>query len=137
MEAVHEHLASEEGNFDVPHLRGKLHVGKDVFNPTMTLASPLLAASIDTQSDEDILDMFTGTGYVGLVAAQNGARVVACDLNPKAVECARNNATTLNLDSKFISIQSDLFDALGSAQFDLISANPPLFPGQLKSRTTC
>ncbi len=68
------------------------------------------------------LDMGTGTGYIAEAALDEGAEVTAADIDPEAVEAARNR-----LPSKVDVIQSDLFaDVQGS--FDVVAFNPPYLP---------
>lgn len=72
-----------------------------------------------------VLDMGTGTGIIAVAAAELGAEVTACDINPDAVEAARKNATDAKV--KVNLIVSDLFENV-SGKFDLITFNPPYLP---------
>jgi methylase of polypeptide subunit release factors len=72
-------------------------------------------------------DVGTGTGVLALVLAQRGARVVATDLEPRAVECARDNARRFGLEDRIDVLQADLF---AGGRADLIVANPPWLPAQ-------
>lgn len=78
------------------------------------------------------LDVGTGTGVLAFVLARAGARVVATDVEPGAVACARDNAERLGLAAAVEVAVADLFPADGS--FDLVVSNPPWLPGP--ARTT-
>jgi release factor glutamine methyltransferase len=94
-----------------------------VYNPSDD--SFLLVGVIEVAPEERLLDMGTGTGIVALHAARAGARVVAADINPHAVACARSNA--LRNDLKVDVRQSDLFGNVEGV-FDVITFNPPYLP---------
>jgi Methyltransferase small domain len=69
-------------------------------------------------------DLGTGCGIQAVHAAEHSARVVASDLNPRAVACA---TLTMELnDLTTVSVRrGDLFEAVSGEQFDLLVANPP------------
>jgi release factor glutamine methyltransferase len=73
------------------------------------------------------LDLCTGSGYLAIVAAQQGAReVFAIDVSRRAVLAAR-----LNGRLNGVAIQSrrgDLFEPIDGQSFDLIVSNPPYIP---------
>jgi methylase of polypeptide subunit release factors len=71
------------------------------------------------------LDVGTGTGVLAFVLARAGARVVATDLEPAAVACARDNAGRLGLADRVEVVQADLFTG---GSFDLVVSNPPWLP---------
>jgi release factor glutamine methyltransferase len=68
------------------------------------------------------LDMGTGTGYIAEAALDEGAEVTAADIDPEAVEAARNR-----LPSKVDVIQSDLFENVQDS-FEVVAFNPPYLP---------
>lgn len=76
------------------------------------------------------LDMGTGCGVGAVFAARRGYRVVALDINPAAVRCARINVLLHNLEPQVDIRQGDLFEAVPGEQFDLVLFNPPFFVGQ-------
>jgi release factor glutamine methyltransferase len=78
-----------------------------------------------------VLDVGTGCGMLGILAAKKAGSVVAVDLNPYAIHCARENSALNNVRSKIDFIQSDLFTALNAkATFDLIIFNAPYLPSE-------
>lgn len=97
----------------------------------ITRVSHLLGEALlaETRAGERVLDMGTGCGVNGILAARRGARVVAVDVNPAAVAATRDNAARngVALDVR----QSDVFGAVDGA-FDLIVFDPPFrwFPAR-------
>jgi release factor glutamine methyltransferase len=88
--------------------------------------SLLLADNLVAGIGERVLDMGTGTGLLGLIAAKYGGQVVAVDLNERALKCAKENAK-LNGIRNFKTRKSDLFSKVPE-KFDLIIFNPPYLP---------
>ena len=73
-----------------------------------------------------VADVCTGSGCVAVAIAveRRGARVVAADLSPSALEIARRNATRHGVRDRVECVQGDLLTPLAGS-FDLIVANPP------------
>ncbi|MDB5900544.1 MAG: methyltransferase-like protein, partial [Ramlibacter sp.] len=65
-----------------------------------------------------------------VLARRGVARIVATDLNPRALACARENIQRLDLQGQVEVIEADLFPA-GMAP--LIVCNPPWLPGKPSS----
>ncbi len=99
-----------------------------VFHPGQHFSSKILAhyvAELPLRRQR-VLDMGTGSGVVGIVAAQHGAEALAVDVNPHAVALAQKNAQAHGLSLRVLL--SDLFQNLtGEAKFDWIIFNPPFF----------
>lgn len=70
------------------------------------------------------LDMGTGVGVLALLAAKHSEKVIAVDINFRALQFARFNAQMNGL-TNIQFIQGDMFTALKEQQFDLIFNNPP------------
>jgi methylase of polypeptide subunit release factors len=70
------------------------------------------------------LDLGTGTGVQAMLAARHSERVIASDLNPRALEFARFNAG-LNGISNIEFVEGDLFEPVEGTKFDLVVCNPP------------
>ncbi len=71
------------------------------------------------------LDLCTGSGVQALLAAAHSERVLAVDINPRAVRCARFNATVSGAANMEVA-EGNLFEPVSATdRFDLITANPP------------
>src|SRR5690349_9954341 len=71
-----------------------LVVAPGVLNPRLMRSGEFLAAQLEAQLNTrtaEVLDMGTGSGVGAVVAARHARRVVAVDINPAAVRCARAN----------------------------------------------
>ncbi|MFL6293068.1 MAG: methyltransferase [Thermoanaerobaculia bacterium] len=107
----------------------------DVLNPVVFRSGELLARTVAESplaepSTNCALDMGTGTGVGAVFLARRGWRVVAVDLNPEAVRCARINALLNRLEDRIEVRQGDLFGPVEGERFDLILFNPPFFRGE-------
>ena len=98
-----------------------------VVSPDVYAPNPLGLAAIvlDEVRDEDrVLDMGTGSGVNGIVAASRAHKVLAVDVNPAAVACAGDNAERNGVADRVTVQESDLFQN-ASGRFDLIIFDPP------------
>lgn len=110
-----------------------LRVHPTVFHPKYFGSSTILAeyiASLNLRG-KSFLDMGAGSGVVGLFAARAGAMVTGVDINPKAVQCAGENAAAAGFDIEYQ--HGDLFSGLQDRRFDVIAWNPPFFPKPVSS----
>jgi release factor glutamine methyltransferase len=69
--------------------------------------------------------MGTGSGVGAVMAARHAGRVVAVDVNPAAVHCARVNAHLNGLEQRIEVRHGDLFTPVSGERFDLVLFNPP------------
>jgi hypothetical protein len=88
----------------------------------LNLSSHTLARLIPSTSVDSALDVGAGCGVHAIRAARHACRVVATDLNPRALEFARFNAALNGASVEFR--EGDLWQPVGSDRFDLIVANP-------------
>ena len=73
---------------------------------------------------EAALDLGTGCGIQALLAAKHSARVVATDVNERALAFAAFNAALNGIDVVEFR-QGDLFEPVAGERFGLLVANPP------------
>ncbi len=88
----------------------------------------LLADDLDVREGEHVLELGTGCGLLAILAAKAGARVLATDVNPAALRCARNNSRTHDVEKRVEFRLGDLFEPVDDERFDLIILNPPYLP---------
>lgn len=90
--------------------------------------SILLARHMGVRPADVVLDLGTGVGFLGILAARTAHQVVATDVVPASVECARANAILNGLHQKMDFRPGDLYEPVSGMTFDLILANPPQMP---------
>lgn len=76
------------------------------------------------------LDLCTGSGIHAVLASAHSEQVLAVDINPRAAHCTHFNAQALGITNLEVVV-GDLFEAMPSTRFDLITANPPFVPSPL------
>ncbi|MEM1539042.1 MAG: class I SAM-dependent methyltransferase [Candidatus Bathyarchaeia archaeon] len=106
------------------------NVWSNVYEPAED--SFLFAENLTLEKDEVVLDMGTGCGILGIVAAHKASIVIAVDINPHAVRCAKENARLNGVADKIFLVQGDLFAPVKVVKiFDLILFNAPYLPTDL------
>jgi release factor glutamine methyltransferase len=92
----------------------------------ITGMSHLLGEAVlkEVRESDRVLDMGTGSGVNAVLAASKSAEVVAVDINPVAVEAARNNAAHNGVADRIEIRRSDVFSNV-DGEFDLIIFDPP------------
>ncbi len=119
-----------EKGIEIPGLPGRLHPHYGVFTPTRGEYPELLALA-PAPTGKRVFDLGTGTGVLGfLMLARDAREVVATDVAPRAVACARDNAERLGFADRFTVYEADLFPPVKEAKADLIVCNPPWLPLQ-------
>jgi SAM-dependent methyltransferase len=119
---------------EIPEAGGRIHPHFGVFAPIrreyvdLVATAPLPAACA---SSSVAFDIGTGTGVLAAVLARCGVeRVVATDLDPRALVCARENVRQLGLWERIDVVQADLFPEGCAA---LVVCNPPWIPARPSS----
>jgi len=83
--------------------------------------------------DSKVLDLFAGSGGLGLECASRGAEhITAVDNNPKCIKVIKENYDKTKLNDKVTVIQGDMIKALSQLsgqQFDLVILDPPYKKG--------
>ncbi len=77
-----------------------------------------------------VVDVCTGSGCLAILLAHRfpAARVDACDLSADALDVAKINVREHQLEQRVHLFQSDVFDAVPPARYDVILSNPPYEP---------
>lgn len=102
----------------------------DHIRPTTDRVKETLFNILQGQCEETrVLDLFSGTGNLGIEALSRGAiKAVFVEKNPKSIEIIMKNLELLKLDKLSYSVfKKDVFSYLESnkEQFDLIFVDPP------------
>ena len=119
---------------EIPEAGGRIHPHFGVFAPirreyvdlVSTTPLPAVCASCSVA-----FDIGTGTGVLAAVLARRGIeRLVATDLDPRALACARENVRQLGLSERIEVVQADLYPEGRPA---LVICNPPWIPARPSS----
>ena len=113
----------------VPALGATVHPGYGVFSPVRGEYVDLVAhAPLADPVPRTAFDLGTGTGVLAAVLAQRGVdRVVATDINPRAVASAADNTARLGVADRVSVVEADLYPP---GRADLVVCNPPWLPGE-------
>jgi ribosomal protein L3 glutamine methyltransferase len=73
------------------------------------------------------VDICTGSGCLGVLLADAfpDAQIDVVDISPDAIAVANINIANYGLQERITAIESDMFTALASKQYDVIISNPP------------
>jgi len=119
---------------DLPGVQLRIHPHYGVFAPirheyvNLVAQAPLPAA---LALQDLAFDIGTGTGVLAAVLARRGiGKVIATDLEPRALSCARDNLERLGLAAQVTVQQADLYPA---GQAALVVCNPPWLPARPSS----
>ena len=103
-----------------------------VFAPTRHEYVQLLLDAPLPNTCDVAFDIGTGTGLLAIILAQRGIKqVIATDLNPRALDCASENFTRLELTNVQLQ-QADLYPT-NTPLANLIVCNPPWLPAKPSS----
>lgn len=108
----------------------RIHPRHGVFSPVRGEYLELLkrVAWPGGRTPASAFDIGTGSGVIAAVLAARGVpRVMATDLNPQAITCARDNAARLGLGARVEVLACDLFPP---GRAPLVVCNPPWLPGK-------
>jgi methylase of polypeptide subunit release factors len=112
---------------EVRALGARIHPHYGVFAPTRADYVDLVGRA-PLGPAATAFDIGTGTGVLAALLARRGvAEVVATDINPAAVTCARENLARLGLGGRVTVHRMDLFPP---GRADLVVCNPPWVPGR-------
>lgn len=104
-------------------------VDKEVYEPAEDTF--LGADQIKASENDIVLDVGTGCGIFAVLAARNAERVVAVDVNPYAIECAKRNAENNGVKDMIDFRLGNLFESIKpNESFSLILFNSPYLPSK-------
>jgi len=117
---------------EIPALDARIHPHYGVFSPIRGEYVQLVASAPLPSPCALAFDIGTGTGVLSAVLAKRGvARVIATDLDERALSCARENLTQLGAAPHIVELlKADLFP---EGRADLVVCNPPWLPGRPSS----
>ncbi len=94
--------------------------------PETELLIDKVAESIKSDSCATICEVGVGSGVISILLSQKlpEVKIVAVDISPQALEVAKINIDTFNLQDRIELINSDLLDSVDH-HIDLLVSNPP------------
>jgi len=112
---------------EIPALGGRIHPHFGVFSPVRGEYLELVArAPLPAGAEALAFDVGTGTGVIAALLARRGVRrVVATDLDPRALACAADNLGRLGLADGVELVAADMFPP---GRAPLVVCNPPWVP---------
>ncbi|WP_055614696.1 N5-glutamine methyltransferase family protein [Streptomyces phaeochromogenes] len=119
-----------EKGVEVPALGDgvRVHPHYGVFSPVRGEYVDLVAQAPLPANPRTAFDLGTGTGVLAAVLARRGlSHVVATDISPRALACARENAGRLGLAGRVEVGGPDLYP---EGRADLVVCNPPWLPAR-------
>jgi len=91
----------------------------------------LLVKNLKVEEKEVVLDVGTGCGIFAVLAAKKAKKVVATDINPYAIKCAKKNAKMNGVEEKIEFRLGNLFQPIRPYEtFSLILFNAPYLPSE-------
>lgn len=116
-------LKRERRGFFVSALGRNIKVLHNVFSPSDSRLYQTIRDNIDV-AGKTVIDACTGTGVIGLIALEKGAKhVVMTDINPACLKCAASNVEDFGYSQKAEVVYADLLREGDMA--DVIIINPP------------
>ncbi len=104
-----------------------------VFPPGLFYSGAFLARHLNATripKGSTVLDLGTGSGVASVFAARWARSVIAADINPDALRCARINALLNQVEGRVEVIRSNLFERLNGRNFNVVLFNPPFLKGE-------
>ena len=89
----------------------RLDIADVYFSPRLATERHRVVGQVG--ADEHAIDMFAGVGPFAIPMAARGADVVACDLNPVAVDYCRENARHNGVEGRVTAVNADVRDLTG------------------------
>ena len=104
--------------------------GNDITRPTLDrVKEPMFSMLINYLEDANVLDLFAGSGALGLEAISRGAKeAVLCDNSWKAISVIKENVKKLRMEEQANILSLDYkkaLDELTGQAFDIIFLDPP------------
>lgn len=136
---LEEYLSRRARREPVSHIIGRkgfwkilLQVNKNVLTPrpeTEVIVDEVLKA-FPEQMGFSMLDLGVGSGTIllAVLAERPAAKGLGIDASADALAVAKDNAASLDLNTRAAFMHGDWTAGLGDAGFDLVVSNPPYIP---------
>ena len=106
--------------YDIQNIKFELEVNDHIFPPSPH--GSFFAENMKINTGESVIDIGTGSGFLGILAAKLGGKVSATDNDKDAINLAKKNAARNNVS---IDFQQGEYFADFKNKFDIIVVNLP------------
>jgi len=97
-----------------------------VFSPVRGEYIDLILKIENTKNQDIAFDIGVGTGVLSILLAKKGyQKIIATDIEPKAMACAQENINNYGLQDQITLLKTDVFP---EGRADVIVCNPPWIP---------
>lgn len=122
-------------------ITGGLYKGRKIVSPDENITRPTLSkvrqgvfntlfSMLENFEDKTFLDLFGGSGIMGLEAISRGFKeVIVCEKNPKVVQIIKRNYSQLKLTPNLRIGDSLKIISKLNQNFDVIYIDPPYYSG--------
>lgn len=98
----------------------------DSTRPTKDMVKEALFDSIQIMPDESLLDLFAGSGAIGIEALSRHAKATFNDANIKAVKVIESNLNKIHENAKVLNLDyKECLSKLRNEGFDYLFVDPP------------
>lgn len=111
------------------------YVHEKVYEPAED--SFLFAENLADDLGDCVLDMGVGCGILAILSVAKANKIVAVDINPYAIRCAKENANISGVQGQIFFVEGNLFDPFkANEKFDTILFNAPYLPSSISEGKT-
>jgi len=121
---IHERLQDNSGHFYTFRIRGASFFQPNTFQAEKLYQKAIACAELN--KNESVLDLYCGTGSLGIFASRFTSKVLGIEIVPEAVEDARFNLET-NAISNMEIIEGDVGEQLAKVSYPnaIVFVDPP------------
>lgn len=130
-------------NYPMEYITSRASFYGEVFNVKAGVLIPRPETEILVEKSEAILkeienpiilEIGVGSGIISVMLAIliPNIKIIAVDINEKALELAKSNAIKHEVEDKITFIKSDLFENVPELKFDMVVSNPPYIANDYK-----
>ena len=124
-----ERIRKKDTPYNIEVLDIVLRIDKDVYptgEESIFLAENLQNPDYGIKENEKVLDYGTGTGFLAIIAAKLGGKIIATEFNSFAINCAKHNISQNNVEDKIEVRLGESFECIRPEEkFDVVLANLP------------
>lgn len=106
--------------YDIQNIKFELEVNEHIFPPSPH--GSFFAENMKINTGESVIDIGTGSGFLGILAAKLGGKVSATEIDVNSIELAKKNASRNNVS---IDFQQGEYFANFENKFDVLLVNLP------------